>query len=92
MVSTGSIFKCLPGSGLKEFIEQFEQSYKKEPFSTCLIVPTSRLRKEILHQFEQKGSPIITTSVVTLKNLAQKIFSDDSKKEILISSHRKQLD
>ena len=86
-----SLLKCLPGSGLNKLIQQFEEIYKQDPFSTYLIVPTSRLRKEILHQFDKNNTPVIANNIITLKDFTQKIFSDHNKNNILISPEESEL-
>jgi len=86
-----SLVRCLPGSGLEDVINSFLEAYSKDPFGTHLVVPTSRLAKNVRRSVTKDGSPVVKTSVLTFRELVSLLFSENIPDLIMMSDVCSQL-
>lgn len=87
-------FCSLPGTGLSDLVDRFAEESSNYPFETFCVVPTSRLKAEVVRGIQEKGIPILKDRICTLRELAEFIFSmhlpdhsriSDEESKIIIS-------
>ena len=83
-------YYCLPGVGLSNFVDKFIGSYRDNPFDTFCIVPTGRLKKEIMGKIPENMT-ILRDRICTLGDLAGFICSEDVHDLYLISDEDSEL-
>jgi len=90
-LSPAVLYRHLPGEGLDAFIAEFRRAAARDPFGTALVVPTTRLAREIVGRLGREGAPVVTDTITTLPGLARKVFFDRAATETPISSTESRL-
>ena len=87
-------FCSLPGTGLSDLVDRFAEESSNYPFETFCVVPTSRLKAEVVRIIQERGIPILKDRICTLRELAEFILSmhlpdhsriSDEESKIIIS-------
>jgi len=84
-------YYCLPGMGLSDLLDKFISSFRDNPFDTFFIVPTARLKNEIMRRLQEKNIPILENRICTLGDLAGFIFSEDNHGLYLMNDEESKL-
>jgi len=86
-MSPAVLYRNLPGEGLDAFIAEFRRSAARDPFGTVLILPTSRIVREVYRRPAMaEALPVLTESITTLPRFARRVVLDHAGGETLISA------
>jgi len=77
--------------GLSDLLDKFISSFRDNPFDTFFIVPTARLKNEIMRRLQEKNIPILENRICTLGDLAGFIFSEDNHGLYLMNDEESKL-
>lgn len=78
------LYPILPGDRLDDFIAAFRVAAAADPFGSWLVLPTSRLVREVLHRLDEENVAVIQNRVTTLTGFARTLFEDHASDETLI--------
>ncbi|UUX91493.1 PD-(D/E)XK nuclease family protein [Methanoplanus endosymbiosus] len=98
----GSLIKVPPGWDCSVVIDEFVESYARNPFGTYLLLPTSRLSEDLRRNIARKGVAVISDNVTTPEVFASgivsqyggglRLLSDEEAKLVLSGVVRKDRD
>ncbi len=64
-----------PGDGFDAVIEKFYESAGRDPFSTWLIVPTTRLARKAEKALSGKNIPVLSSRICTVNDFSRTYFN-----------------
>ncbi len=91
MPSQQTLIHILPGQHLDYCIRETQEAMQQDPLSTILILPTSRLVRDVRRRLLHDGISFIESAVTTLTGFAESLTDAHAGEETRITDHEKEL-